>query len=228
MSPKEAALVGRALQGIGGVGKTRLAIEYAYMHAADYSALLFVGAEDPSALTAGLAGLAAVLDLPEQEARQDTAKIGAVMRWLEANPTWLLILDNVNDEKAIAAVNGLMSELKGGHVIMTARLSNFGASVRNLELDALDEDAATQFLLSRTAEDRERAQDDEAQARALARELGGLPLALELAGADISKTRINIATYLARAQALPVERLRERLVRGRWWVNGDGVMRCRS
>ena len=85
-------MVGRALHGLGGIGKTRLAIEYAYAYAADYSALLFVRAEESSALNAGLAALAgaSVLDLPEQEAREDEAKIEAVLRWLEANPTWLM------------------------------------------------------------------------------------------------------------------------------------------
>ena len=45
---------------------------------------------------------------------------------------------------------------------------------------------------------------------------------------DVCGVRSGKTGDLARAQALPVERLRERLVRGRWWVNGDGVMRCRS
>jgi hypothetical protein len=45
---------------------------------------------------------------------------------------------------------------------------------------------------------------------------------------DVCGVRSGKIGDLARAQALPVERLRERLVRGRWWVNGDGVMRCRS
>ena len=58
-------------------------------HEADYSALLFVRAENLAALNANLATLAgvSVLDLPENEAREDEAKIEAVLRWLEANPT---------------------------------------------------------------------------------------------------------------------------------------------
>ena len=193
-----AAVTGRALHGLGGIGKTRLAIEYAYAHAETYSALLFVRAESAPALDAGLAALAgaAVLDLPEKEAREDIAKIEAVLRWLEANPTWLMILDNVDDGAAVAAVAALLPRLKGGHVIVTARASNFPASLRKFELDILDEDAATQFLLERTAEDRERAKDDEAQARALARDLGGLALGLEQAGAQIATDRIGFARYL--------------------------------
>ena len=52
----QAAVVGRALHGLGGVGKTRLAIEYAWRHAGDYSALLFVGADSPEKLNADLGG----------------------------------------------------------------------------------------------------------------------------------------------------------------------------
>ena len=90
----------------------------------------------------------------------------------------------------------LMPRLKGGHLIVTARAANFPASLRKLELDALDEDAATNFLLERTADDRERAKDDEAQARTLAGELGGLALGLEQAGAQIATDRIGFARYL--------------------------------
>ena len=90
----------------------------------------------------------------------------------------------------------LMPRLKGGHVIVTARAANFPATIRKVELDVLDEEAATQFLLERTADDRQRAKDDEAQAHTLARELGGLALALEQAGAQIATDRIGFARYL--------------------------------
>jgi len=168
---KGAGVVVRALHGLGGVGKTRLAIEYAWAREAHYSALLFVRAENAAALNANLAPLvrASVLDLPEKEAREDEAKIEAVLRWLGANPTWLMILDNVDDPEAVEAVVELMPRLKGGHVIVTARAANFPATIRKLELDTLDEEPATQFLLERTADDRQRAKDDEAQARTLAR-----------------------------------------------------------
>ncbi len=195
---KGAGVLVRALHGLGGVGKTRLAIEYAWAHEADYSALLFVRAENAASLNVGLAALAgaSVLDLPEKEAREDEAKIEAVLRWLEANPTWLLILDNVDDPDAVKAVTGLMPRLKGGHVVVTARAANFPPNIRKLELDVLDENAAAAFLLQRTADDRDEAKDDEADAHALARELGGLALGLEQAGAYIAAERIGFARYL--------------------------------
>ncbi len=151
-----------ALSGLGGVGKTRLAIEYAWSRETVYSALLFVSANDGAALNAGLAGLTAfeILDLPEKEARDDATKITAVLRWLELNPTWLMILDNVDDRAAVAEVAKLMPRLKGGHVVVTARASNFPAGFRKLELGVLEEGAAAQFLLDRTETDRAKSKDD--------------------------------------------------------------------
>jgi tetratricopeptide (TPR) repeat protein len=187
-----------ALYGLGGIGKTRLAIEYAWSREAVYSALLFVSASDGAALNAGLAGLTAfeVFDLPEKEARDDATKITALLRWLESNPTWLMILDNVDDSAAVAEVAKLMPRLKGGHVVVTARASNFPAGVRKLEVFTLDENAAAQFLLDRTDADRSKSKGDAALARALARELGGLALGLEQAGAHIATDRIGFARYL--------------------------------
>jgi tetratricopeptide (TPR) repeat protein len=188
-----------ALHGLGGVGKTRLAIEYGWARGADYSALLFLSASDAVSLNAGLGALAGpeILDLPKKEARDDATKIAAALRWLEANPTWLMILDNVDDGAAVAAVSQLLPRLKGGHVIVTARAANFPAAIRKLELQPLDEDTATQFLLDRTAGDRNQAPNDAALARTIAGELGGLALGLEQAGAHIVTERIGFARYLA-------------------------------
>jgi tetratricopeptide (TPR) repeat protein len=187
-----------ALHGLGGIGKTRLAIEYAWSRESVYSALLFVSASDGAALNASLAGLTAfeILDLPEKEARDDATKITAVLRWLESNPTWLMILDNVDDRGAVAEVAKLMPRLKGGHVVVTARASNFPAGVRKLEVSTLHENAAAQFLLDRTEADRSKSKDDTALARTLAHELGGLALGLEQAGAHIATDRIGFARYL--------------------------------
>ncbi len=196
-----------ALTGLGGIGKTRLAIEYAWAHVAVnparahdvvYSALLFVSASDGAALSAGFAGLTAfeILDLPEKEARDDATKITAVLGWLESNPPWLMILDNLNDTQGVAAVGQLMPRLRGGHVVITARASNFPAGTRKFQVSTLGESAAAQFLLDRTEADRSKSKDDAALALRLARELGGLALGLEQAGAHIATDHIGFARYL--------------------------------
>jgi tetratricopeptide (TPR) repeat protein len=107
-----------------------------------------------------------------------------------------MILDNVDDRAAVAEVAKLTPRLKGGHVIITARASNFPAGVRKLEVSTLDQNTAAQFLLDRTDADRTKSKDDAALAQALAQELGGLALGLEQAGAQIATDRIGFARYL--------------------------------
>src|SRR5436305_3632417 len=192
------AIAGKAVHGLGGVGKTRLAVEYAWRHAADYTALLFVGAGSPADLRRNLAALCDrnVLDLPEQEAPEEEVREVAVLRWLGEQPGWLLILDNVDSEDAAAAVDALIPRLQGGHVLLTSRLARWSAEVEPLELDVLTEEAAAEFLLARTKAWRRPTPEDANLAVALARELGFLPLALEQAGAYIAERRLTLAAYL--------------------------------
>ncbi len=202
-SGRATAIAGKAVHGLGGVGKTRLAVEYAWRYAVDYSALLFVGAETPPYLHRNLAALCepALLNLPEQEAREEAVQVAAVLRWLGERSEWLLILDNVDSEDAAEAVDGIVSRLHGGHVLLTGRLARWSAEVEAFPLDLLAGEDAASFLLARTEGRRRKAEGDEAQARTLARELGFLPLALEQAGAYIAERRLTLAAYLGEWQA---------------------------
>jgi len=192
------AIVGRALHGLGGIGKTRLAVEYALQHESEHSALLFLRADAPASLDTSLAALAGpdILDLPEQDAREDAAKIAAALGWLAAHPGWLMIVDNVDDPAAVAAVDKLLARLSGGKVIVTGRAGNFPASLRKLELGVLDAPASVAFLIERTDDYRAHSPDDAKLAQELAGELGGLALGLEQAGAYIATERIGFARYL--------------------------------
>ena len=192
------AIAGRALHGLGGIGKTRLAVEYALQHEAEHSALLFVRADTQAQLDTSLAALAGpdILDLPEKDAREDSVKIPAALGWCEAHPGWLMILDNVDDAPAVAAVAKLLARLKNGKVVVTGRAGSFPASLRKLELGVLDVAASVAFLMERTDDDRARSPDDAKLAQELAGELGGLALGLEQAGAYIATERIGFARYL--------------------------------
>jgi tetratricopeptide (TPR) repeat protein len=187
-----------ALHGLGGVGKTRLAIEYGWQHEAEYTALLLVSARTPELLNSNLAELVGplILDLPEKDARDNEEKIKAALNWLDRNPRWLLILDNIDDAAAAAAAQALLPRLKGGDVLITSRVANFAAEIETLELDILDHGAATAFLLERTARHRRAAADDEVRAGDLAEQLGRLALALEQAGAYIAHRRMSFARYI--------------------------------
>jgi tetratricopeptide (TPR) repeat protein len=186
-----------SLYGLGGVGKTRVAVEYARSHVEEYTALLFAVAETPEALRRNLAGLAGTL-VPQLETTDDEVRRAAVLDWLNVNPGWFLILDNVDSKPALAEVEKLLGGLASGHVVITSRLANFSGNIQPLELDVLAVEDAAAFLLARTDNGRRRvAADDGEKAREVAEELGRLALALEQAAAFIAKRRLTFAQYLA-------------------------------
>ena len=184
-----------SLFGLGGVGKTRVAVEYARAHVEEYTALLFAVAETPEALRRNLAALTDAL-VPQLDTTDDAVRLAAVLDWLKTNPGWFLIFDNVDNKPALAEVERLLSGLVGGHVVITSRLADFPGDIRPLELDVLTVEDAAAFLLARTEDRRRVAPDDEAKAREVAQELGRLALALEQAAAFIAKRRLTFAQYL--------------------------------
>ncbi len=206
-----AAVVARqAIHGLGGIGKTRLAIEYAWENRQRYSALLFVPANTAEDLRRSLVSLCdpLVLNLPEQTALEEESRGAAAIRWLEQHPGWLLIFDNVDTEQAAGEVEKLLPALQRGHVLITSRLSEWGEGVDPMRLDVLDAEVSAAFLLERTAGKRRVAETDEADAAALAEELDGLALALEQAGAFVRRMRCSLGDYLTRWRS------REEAVRG--------------
>jgi tetratricopeptide (TPR) repeat protein len=209
------AIVSRlAVHGLGGVGKTRAAIEYAWRYADEYTALLFVSAASAAELHANLAGLVGVLGTSAETASLDE-QLAQVLGWLEANPGWLLIVDNVDTEEAARAIEELLARLQKGYVLITSRISKWSTAVGRLDLDLLAPAAAVAFLLERTPQ-RRKASDDAVQAATVAHELGGLALALEQAGAYIDALGFSFAEYLRRWEAGRAEVLRwhdPRLVR---------------
>jgi tetratricopeptide (TPR) repeat protein len=200
---QEKSLAGKTkvvLYGLGGIGKTRLAVEYAWQLQAQSVALLFVRADSPTILKAGLADLCnpLLLNLPEYTKEEQDVKIGAVVRWLRDTPKWLLIFDNVDTPEAIREVEKLLPVLVGGNVLITSRISEWGKQVEKLQVGVLDQTDAVLFLLDRTADGRQSTSDDVAEAGILANHLGGLALALEQAGAYIKNRRITIQEYCRR------------------------------
>ncbi len=96
----------RAIHGLGSVGKTRLVVEYAWCHAGDYTAPLYVNAPSPVDLRANLAELCnpPVLNLPEWNQPDEIVRLAAVFRWLREHSGWLLILDNADTPEAAVEV----------------------------------------------------------------------------------------------------------------------------
>lgn len=81
----------QAISGLGGVGKTQTAVEYAYRHRDKYQAVLWTRADSREALISGFVALAGLLNLPEKGAQDQNLAVAAVRRWLEGNAGWLLV-----------------------------------------------------------------------------------------------------------------------------------------
>src|SRR5208337_1787056 len=184
-----------ALSGMGGVGKTQLAIEYGLAHKTDYSALLFLAGETPAALEANLQGLARVLDIPGQENLMEDRRRDAVLDWLRLNHGWFMGIDNIDTKDALKAAEGLLAHLSEGHAVITSRLSRFSSYFEPLGLDVLSVEASVEFLKDRTRDDRLRTPDEETDARAISIDVGQLALGLEHAGAYIAERGISFADY---------------------------------
>ena len=186
----EYAALTQVIHGLGGVGKTQIAVQYAYTHANDYSAIWWVRAEDAQTRAEDYAALAVQLNLPEKNAREQSATIEAVRRWLEQNDNWLLIFDNAEDEKDIFIYLPRRSANKAGHVIITSRNPSWRSIARPLSVEVMERNESIELLQSRTGI------KDETSAFALAEALGDLPLALEQAGAYIDASGSSFEDYL--------------------------------
>lgn len=189
----------RAIHGMGGVGKTRAAIEYAWKHANDYNALLFISADTPESLQRNLAALCGplILNLPEQHEKEQALQVEAALRWLHLHTRWLLIIDNVDTTEAAEETKALLAKLTTGHVLITSRISDWTGHIKSMDLDVLNEAASIDFLNERTEERRPKKDDDPEKVTSLVKLLDCLALALEQAGAHISTSAISYADYIA-------------------------------
>ncbi len=176
-----------ALHGLGGIGKTQLAIEYAYRHSASYELIWWIRSEEPSTLASDYAVLALELNLPEKEQASQAVVVQAVTRWLERNNNWLLIFDNARDADSIKQY---LPRSASGHVLITSRNPDWRSVVNPLPVEVWERNESVAFLLKRTG------RTDDAGANALADALGDLPLALEQAAAYCDNKKKSFADYL--------------------------------
>jgi tetratricopeptide (TPR) repeat protein len=181
----------QVLRGLGGIGKTQLALEYAYRYGGRYRLVWWVRAEEPETLAADYAALAAALHLPQQAAQEQRETIAAVRQWLEHHEGWLLILDNAPEPAAIQAYLPCTTH---GHLIITSRHFGWGGTARSLTVPVLPRDEAATLLLDVTQ------QSDRETAGTIAQTLGDLPLALAQAAAYIDATGLSLTGYVQRLQ----------------------------
>jgi Tetratricopeptide repeat/NB-ARC domain len=192
------AVVTQAIYGLGGVGKSELALQHAHARQGQYTLTWWITAEDPDQLQAGLAGLAGRLCPAIALAGTTADAAGWATGWLQAHQGWLLVLDNVTEP---ADVGPLLGQLTGGHILVTTRRdTGWDQAADPIRLDVLDPGPAADLLTTRTGQHEDASRD---AAASVAEELGGLPLALDQAAAYITQTRITLAGYLDRLRQHP-------------------------
>jgi tetratricopeptide (TPR) repeat protein len=195
------ALPQAAISGLGGIGKTQMALEYVYLYRDEYQYVLWVQGGSRKLLTASLSELANTLHVSVTGERNLAHLIETIHRWLREHREWLLILDKVDDLAAISSMLQL-----GGHVLLTTNSQTINdtasdAGMQLLELDSMSLEEGTLFLLRRsqprvlsTSLESFALADREA-AQAIVKRLGGLSFALDRVGRYIESKRISLFEY---------------------------------
>ena len=182
------------ITGLGGIGKTQAAVEYAYRFCTQYEYIFFINADSEEEISHSLEEISQCLQLLVPESRTWEEITNIVRIWLTSHKNWLLIIDNAENIEPIAS---LLPSSFLGHVILTSRKTVFDTlGIANpIKLSVLEPDESISFLFKRTK--REDTDESEHQAAdQLAGELGHLPLALEQAGAYIDKQESRFQNYL--------------------------------
>jgi len=183
-----------AMAGIPGVGKTMLAASYAWAcQDARWPVIAWIPAETTDQIVTGLASLASRLG--ERRPDDDTPTAAARAKaWLAATTRpALLVFDNATD---VAAVRSWTPATGATRVIITTRHGAFLRAYQPLEVEVFTPEQAIAFLRERTG------LTDTEGAKAVASELGHLPLALAQAAAVISRLRIDYAAYLEQLRSV--------------------------
>jgi tetratricopeptide (TPR) repeat protein len=201
-SPRALALV-QAIHGLGGVGKTQLALRYAHDHAEEYDAVFWVQADSPARLASDFAALFDAVDLPRMalgEKNDIGAQVRAVRAWLESPESglWLLIFDNAEEPEAL---NAYLPTRHKGHVLITSRRLRWENASHSIEVREMDRADSIKLLTQRSG------QSDPVADR-LAEALGDLPLALAQAGGYLADSGLPMGQYLALFKERRAELLR--------------------
>ncbi len=193
----------QALCGLGGIGKTQTATEYAYRYREEYQTVLWAQAETNEVLRSEFVRLAALLNLTDKDQPDHERVVEAVKRWLYSHQNWLLILDNMEDP---GILNDFILSGSRGSILLTTRAQSTRTFAHRINLEQMEPDEGALLLLRRSvriecdAVLEAASLADRNSAREISRILGGLPLALDQAGAYIEETACSLSDYLARYQ----------------------------
>jgi tetratricopeptide (TPR) repeat protein len=187
-----------ALHGLGGVGKTQMALEYVHRFMSDYDLVWWIECGQPQFIDVGLADLAervqAEYEVTVPPGATADMKARFVIDLLSAGrvvPRWLLIYDNAEDIDAVAKY----IPSGGGHVLLTSRNGDWTARTSPIEIEVFQREESVAHLM-RIVPDISREEADDVAAA-----LGDLPLAVETAAVWLKDTNYSVQEFLGRLKA---------------------------
>lgn len=189
----------QALSGLGGMGKTQVAVEYAYRYRQQYQTVLWMNAETEEDLLASFKTAAELLKRPAAHLQNAQSLLASMHEWLRCTTNWLLILDNADN---LARIEPFLPQSTSGHLLLTTRATAMGSLAQPLDLPPLPTDDGALCLLRRanyiswTGQLNDASPASVKAARELSQLMDGLPLALEQAGAYIETTGRSVSGYL--------------------------------
>ncbi len=189
------------ISGLAGVGKTQVALEYAYQFRQHYAVIAWVRAETRETLCADLIKLAMALHLPGAYEREEMQVIHILRTWLSKSSNWLLIFDNVEDFALVSSI--FPAHDPGGSVLITTRMQATGR-FNHLNLKEMSSEEGVLLLLRRAkllpiqSDLAHVSIEERTVATQLCQEFGGLSLAIDQAGSYIEETGCSVAGYLER------------------------------
>jgi len=183
-----AAPLAQTLYGLGGVGKTQIALEYAHRFMSDYDLVWWVPAETGEEISSSLATLALRLGVQVSDDVPETAQIALerLRQGAGLAGRWLLIFDNADDLREL----GPYLPAGPGHVLITSRNPAWSRQAEPIAVDVFSRQESVDHLIMHVPD------LDPAMADRIAHVLGDLPLALEQAGAWLEETGTSAATYI--------------------------------
>ncbi|MFC4065726.1 FxSxx-COOH system tetratricopeptide repeat protein [Actinoplanes subglobosus] len=185
ITKSQISVLPQTLHGLGGVGKTQLAVEYVYRFQSAYDLIWWIPAEQPTTVLASLAELAKRLELPESTNLQQTTTT-VIDALASTSLRWLLVYDNANQPDELAR----FVPVAGGHVVITSRNQEWTRLGDSVEVDVFERRESIELIRKRAGHISLEEADE------LADKLGDLPLALEQAATWHVGTRMPISEYL--------------------------------
>jgi tetratricopeptide (TPR) repeat protein len=182
------AILPAALHGLGGIGKSQIAVEYIYRHLHDYDIVWWIQANHPAQIRAGLTELAQRLRLPGgSEANTAVPSVREALRVGRPFRRWLLVFDSAEDPEMVRPffpTNG------PGKILITSKNPAWARISSPLEVAVFTREESKELLQRRGPE------IDGGEADRLAEKLGDLPLAIEQAAAWRAETGMQVDEYL--------------------------------